>query len=119
VGFFACTAALFALVNVWAALITLPGWLIGYHHAPGSTCTRSPPASAIRQVSPSRSSADSTSSRRGWRPSSWRWPSSSLLVLSGIKVIDDSTDVEYDRSIDKRTVAVVLGRTGHGNWPTD
>jgi 1,4-dihydroxy-2-naphthoate octaprenyltransferase len=33
-----------------------------------------------------------------------------LLVLSGIKVIDDAKDYEYDRSIGKRTVAVVLGR---------
>ena len=32
-----------------------------------------------------------------------------LLLLSGIKVIDDAQDYEYDRSIGKRTVAVVLG----------
>jgi 4-hydroxybenzoate polyprenyltransferase len=33
-----------------------------------------------------------------------------LVVLSGIKVIDDAQDFDYDRSIGKRTVAVVLGR---------
>ena len=33
-----------------------------------------------------------------------------LLLLSGIKVIDDAKDYEYDRSIAKRTVAVALGR---------
>jgi 1,4-dihydroxy-2-naphthoate octaprenyltransferase len=33
-----------------------------------------------------------------------------VLILSGIKVIDDAKDYEYDRSIAKRTVAVVLGR---------
>ena len=33
-----------------------------------------------------------------------------VAVLSGIKVIDDAKDYEYDRSISKRTVAVVLGR---------
>ena len=33
-----------------------------------------------------------------------------LAFLSGIKVIDDAQDFDYDRSIDKRTVAVVLGR---------
>jgi 1,4-dihydroxy-2-naphthoate octaprenyltransferase len=32
-----------------------------------------------------------------------------LLVLSGVTVIDDAKDSDYDRSIEKRTVAVVLG----------
>ena len=32
-----------------------------------------------------------------------------VVVLLGIKVIDDAQDLAYDRSIDKRTVAVVLG----------
>jgi 1,4-dihydroxy-2-naphthoate octaprenyltransferase len=32
------------------------------------------------------------------------------VLLSGVKVVDDAQDYEYDRSIDKRTVAVVLGR---------
>jgi 1,4-dihydroxy-2-naphthoate octaprenyltransferase len=33
-----------------------------------------------------------------------------LILLSGVKIIDDAKDYEYDRSISKRTVAVVLGR---------
>jgi lycopene cyclase domain-containing protein len=33
-----------------------------------------------------------------------------LSMLSGVKVIDDAKDYDYDRSIGKRTVAVVLGR---------
>jgi lycopene cyclase domain-containing protein len=33
-----------------------------------------------------------------------------LVILSGVKIIDDAQDYEYDRSIEKRTVAVVLGR---------
>jgi 4-hydroxybenzoate polyprenyltransferase len=32
-----------------------------------------------------------------------------LVILSGIKVVDDAKDYDYDRSIEKRTVAVVLG----------
>jgi len=32
-----------------------------------------------------------------------------LTLLSGIKVIDDTQDYAYDRSIEKRTVAVVVG----------
>jgi lycopene cyclase domain-containing protein len=33
-----------------------------------------------------------------------------FVLLSGIKLVDDVTDRAYDRSIDKRTVAVVVGR---------
>jgi 1,4-dihydroxy-2-naphthoate polyprenyltransferase len=33
-----------------------------------------------------------------------------LVLLTGIKVIDDEDDYAYDRSIGKRTIAVVLGR---------
>jgi len=31
-------------------------------------------------------------------------------ILCGIKTVDDATDYAYDKSINKRTVAVVLGR---------
>ena len=111
VGFFACTAALFALVNVWAALITLPGWLIGYHHAPRldmhpvTASVGYPTGIAFALLGGFY--VQST----GLAPVIVALAVVFLLVLSGIKVIDDSTDVEYDRSIDKRTVAVVLGRT--------
>jgi lycopene cyclase domain-containing protein len=33
-----------------------------------------------------------------------------LVLLTGVKVVDDATDYDYDRSIDKRTVVVALGR---------
>jgi 1,4-dihydroxy-2-naphthoate octaprenyltransferase len=33
-----------------------------------------------------------------------------LVLLTGVKVVDDSKDYDYDRSIGKRTVAVVLGK---------
>ncbi|MFB6108638.1 MAG: UbiA family prenyltransferase [Haloplanus sp.] len=33
-----------------------------------------------------------------------------VVVLAGVKVVDDATDYDYDRSIGKRTVAVALGR---------
>ena len=34
IGFACCLGALWVLVGPVAALLTLPGWLIGYHHAP-------------------------------------------------------------------------------------
>jgi 4-hydroxybenzoate polyprenyltransferase len=111
VGFFACTVALFVLVDVWAALLTLPGWLIGYHHAPQL------------DVNPVTASVGYPTGiafallggfyvqTTGLAPVVVALAVVFLVVLSGIKVIDDSTDVDCDRSIDKRTVAVVLGRT--------
>ncbi|MFB6186813.1 MAG: ubiquinone biosynthesis protein UbiA, partial [Halobacteriaceae archaeon] len=33
-----------------------------------------------------------------------------LLLLSGIKIIDDSQDIHYDESIAKPTVAVLVGK---------
>jgi len=33
-----------------------------------------------------------------------------LVTLAGVKIIDDEQDYAYDRSIDKRTVSVLLGR---------
>jgi len=111
VCFFAATVALGFLVNPTAALLTLPGWLIGYHHAPQLdtnpvTATAGYPAGiAIALLG-------------GYYVQSTAFGSTILalagvflVILSGIKVIDDATDYDYDRSIQKRTVAVVLGPT--------
>jgi 4-hydroxybenzoate polyprenyltransferase len=109
-AFFACLVAIGVVVEVWAALVTLPGWLIAVNHAPqldtnpiGATVgyplgvgfalvggyyvqvtTLSPQVVALAAVF--------------------------VTILSGIKVIDDTKDYEYDRAIGKRTVAVALGR---------
>jgi len=108
-GFFAATVALGVLVGPLAALLTLPGWLIGYYHAPQLdmhpvTATAGYPTGiAVALLG-------------GYYVQSLTLGATVLalagvflLVLSGIKVIDDATDYDYDRSIQKRTVAVVLG----------
>lgn len=111
VGFFAVTIALAFLVDVWAALLTLPGWLIGFHHAPQldmNPVTASvgyPTGIAFALL------GGFYVQTTGLAPVIVALAIIFLVVLTGIKVIDDSTDVDYDRSIDKRTVAVVLGRT--------
>jgi len=110
VAFFAGCLALSVLVDPIAALLTLPGWLIGYLHAPQldlhpvgatagyptgigiallggfyvQTTTLTLPVVAYAAVF--------------------------TTILCGIKTVDDATDYAYDKSIDKRTVAVVLGR---------
>jgi 1,4-dihydroxy-2-naphthoate octaprenyltransferase len=109
VGFFLATIYLVVLVDVWAGLITLPGWLIGYHHAPQLdmhpvTASVGYPT-GIAFALPGGFYVQTT----GVAPVVVALAVVFLVVLSGIKVIDDATDVDYDRSIDKRTVAVALG----------
>ena len=109
-AFFAGCLALGDLGAPIAALLTLPGWLIGYFHAPQldmhpvgatagyptgigiallggfyvQTATLTLPVVAYAVVF--------------------------TTILCGIKTVDDGTDYAYDQSIDKRTVAVVLCR---------
>ena len=108
--FFVCLAGLWWFVGIGAALITVPTWLIAYLHAPQldtnpvTATTGYPLGIAVSLLG-------------GYYVQAGRFslvPIAFALVflflLSGIKVIDDAKDYEYDRSIAKRTVAVVLGR---------
>lgn len=107
--FASATVAIAFVVDIFAALITVPGWIIGYYHAPqldmnSVTVTVAYPlgialaflggyyvqASAITAVA-------------------LAYGLLFFLILTGMKIIDDASDYEYDRSIDKPTLAVVLG----------
>ncbi|MFC7045096.1 UbiA family prenyltransferase [Halobacteriaceae archaeon GCM10025711] len=109
VAFFACLAALWYVVDVWAALVSLPGWVIAYYHAPQMdmhpvTATAGYPLGvALAIVGGYYVQAQALS------PFVVTFAGVVLVLLAGIKVVDDATDVAYDRSISKRTVTVVLG----------
>jgi len=97
------------LVGPLAALVTLPTWVIGYTHAPqldlnpiGATMGY-PGGIALALVGGYYAQATALSPRVAGLSAVF------LLLLTGIKIIDDEKDYDYDRSIDKRTVAVVLG----------
>jgi 4-hydroxybenzoate polyprenyltransferase len=109
-GFGVCTLALGVLVDPVAGLLTLPGLLVGLGHAPqldtnpvGATAGY-PAGIALALVGGYYVQARTVSATVAALAGVF------LVVLSGIKVVDDATDYEYDRSIGKRTVAVVLGR---------
>jgi lycopene cyclase domain-containing protein len=108
-GFAGCLVALWALAGPGAALVTLPTWLIGFLHAPQldtnpvTTTVGYPTGIALAILGGSVVAG-------GFSPATVGFAAVFLVVLSGVKVIDDSTDYDYDRSIDKRTVAVALGR---------
>jgi 4-hydroxybenzoate polyprenyltransferase len=107
--FFACALALGGLVGPVATLLTLPGWVVGYLHAPqldlhpvGATAGY-PTGIAFALLGGHYVQAEALP------PTVLAFAAVFLVVLSGIKTIDDATDYDYDRSIGKRTVAVVLG----------
>ena len=107
--FFACLLVIGLLVDVRAALLTLPGWIIGYLHAPqldlnpvGATAGY-PAGIAFALLGGYYVQTAALSA------TVVAFAAVFLVVLSGIKTIDDAKDHEYDRSIGKRTVAVLLG----------
>ncbi len=108
--FLACLAGLWLTVGVGAVLITLPTWVIGYLHAPQldtnpiTTTTGYPLGIALSILGGYYVQTGTLS------PVALAFALVFLVLLSGVKVIDDAQDYEYDRSISKRTVAVVLGQ---------
>ncbi|MFP8958678.1 UbiA family prenyltransferase [Natrialbaceae archaeon A-CW3] len=107
--FAACCLALFALVGWGAVALTVPTWAIAYLHAPQLdmnplTATAGYPAGIALSLLGGYYVQASTLDAL---PVGFALVF--LTLLSGIKVIDDAKDYDYDRSIDKRTVAVVLG----------
>ncbi|WP_158057515.1 UbiA family prenyltransferase [Halorussus halophilus] len=108
--FFVCLAGIWVVVGPIAVLLTLPGWLIGYHHAPQLdmnpvTATTGYPLGIALAILGSYYMQVGT-----LEPIALAFALVFLVLLSGVKVVDDAQDFEYDRSIDKRTIAVVVGK---------
>ncbi|WP_338727943.1 UbiA family prenyltransferase [Haladaptatus sp. DJG-WS-42] len=109
-GFFTCLLAIGYVVDVWAALLTLPGWLIGYLHAPQLdmhplTTTMGYPLG----ISISLLGGYYVQTQTLTLPV-LAFAAVFLAILSGVKIIDDAQDYDYDRSISKHTAVVVLGK---------
>jgi 4-hydroxybenzoate polyprenyltransferase len=107
--FFTGLLALWALAGVVTALLTLPTWLVAYHHAPQldtnpvTATTGYPLGIALAILGGYAAQAGTVA------PIALAFAAVFLVLLSGVKVIDDAQDYDYDRSIRKRTVAVSLG----------
>lgn len=107
--FFGCLIAIWLVVDLWAALLTLPGWVIGILHAPqldrnplGATAGY-PAGIALALLGGFYVQAVTLTGEVV------AFAAVFFAVLCGIKIIDDAADYEYDTSIGKRTVAVVIG----------
>ncbi len=104
-----CCLLLVVVVDVVAALLTLPLWLVAYHHAPEldtnplTATTGYPLGIALALLGGYYVQAGAIAAV----PLAFALVF--LVLLSGIKVVDDAQDYAYDRSIQKRTVAVAVG----------
>jgi len=108
--FFVGCVALGLLVDPVAALLALPGWLVGILHAPQLDTN---PFGATLGYPTGIGFAllgGYYVQTRTLSGAVLAFAAVFLVVLAGIKVVDDATDYDYDRSVEKRTVAVVLGR---------
>jgi 1,4-dihydroxy-2-naphthoate octaprenyltransferase len=109
-GFGLCLGWLWLAVGPGAVLVTLPTWLVAYFHAPQldtnpvSATVGYPLGIALAILGGYYAQTTALSMQ------AVAFAAVFLVLLSGVKVIDDAKDYEYDRSIRKRTVAVVLGR---------
>lgn len=109
VAFFGFLGVLWWRVGLGAALITLPCWLIGYHHAPQLdtnpiTATTGYPLGIGFAIT-----GGYYVQMESLTAIPLAFATIFIALLSGVKVIDDAQDFEYDRAIDKHTVAVTLG----------
>ncbi|WP_254768782.1 UbiA family prenyltransferase [Salinilacihabitans rarus] len=104
-----CCVLLFALVDAVAVALVLPTWLIAYHHAPQldtnpvTATTGYPAGIALAILGGFYVQAGALAAVPVGFAAVF------LVLLSGVKVIDDAQDYVYDRSIRKRTVAVSVG----------
>jgi lycopene cyclase domain-containing protein len=110
VAFFAGVVALAVRVDPVAAALALPGWVVAVLHAPqldtgplGATLGY-PVGIGFALL------GGYYVQTRTLSTAVVAFAAVFVVVLAGIKVVDDATDYDYDRSVDKRTVAVVVGR---------
>lgn len=109
--FVLASLALWILVDAWAVLLTVPAWVIAFHHAPQLdmnpfTATMGYPVGIALALLGGFYVQVRTLSLE---PIAFAFVF--IVLLSGIKIIDDATDYDYDRTISKRTVAVLVGRS--------
>ncbi|MFW5935244.1 MAG: lycopene cyclase domain-containing protein [Halolamina sp.] len=108
-GFLACLAGLAVLADPLAAALAAPMWAIGYLHAPQfdtnpvTTTLGYPVGIGLCLLTGYAAQVGGLATRP------LALATVLVTVLAGVKIVDDAQDYEYDRSIEKRTVAVALG----------
>ena len=108
-GFWAAAVALAVLVDPWSLVLTVPCWIIAVSHAP-QLDTNPVGATLGYPIGIAMALLGGYYVQAGALPATPVGLAAVFLtILAGIKIVDDAQDYAYDRSIDKRTVAVVVG----------
>lgn len=107
--FLGCLAGLYWFVDLWAVLITAPGWIIGYLHAPH--LDTSPVGATVGYPLGIALAILGGYYVQGTALSIEAIALSAifLILLSGVKIVDDLQDYDWDLDFGKRTIGVVLG----------
>jgi lycopene cyclase domain-containing protein len=116
VGFAACLLFAWMRSGWVAGVLTLPTWVIAVLHAPQLDVT---PAGATLGYPVGVALAllgGYAVQTGGVGPLALALAGVLLVVLAGVKVVDDAQDTAYDRSIGKRTVSVVVGPDRARRW---
>ncbi len=104
-----CLVLLYQLVDLWAVALTAPGWFIGYLHAPHldtnpvTTTVGYPTGIALAIIGGYYIQVASLSIEVVAISLVF------LVLLSGVKIVDDLQDYEWDLANHKRSAGVVLG----------
>ncbi|GAB7094636.1 hypothetical protein JCM30237_17890 [Halolamina litorea] len=108
-GFLVCLVVLALLASPVAVAFAAPMWVIGYLHAPQfdtnpvTTTLGYPVGIGLCLLTGYAAQTGGLAARP------LALAAVLVTVLAGVKIIDDAQDYDYDRSIEKHTVAVVLG----------
>lgn len=105
----ACLVGLYLLVDAVAVALTLPGWLIGFLHAPQldthpvTTTAGYPTGIGLAILGGHYVQVQQLTIEAVALAGIF------VLLLSGVKIVDDLQDIDWDRANAKRSVGVVLG----------
>lgn len=107
--FFLCLGGLWIVADWIAVVLTFPGWVIGYFHAPQLDMnpigvTLGYPTGISLAILGGYYVQTETLA-----PIAFGFAVVFIILLAGVKTIDDAQDVSYDRSIGKPTIAAQFG----------
>lgn len=109
IGFWVATIMLWWFVDLWAALLTIPGWLIGIAHAPHLDMTTLgetfgyPAGIALAVLGGYYVQVQAIGL------DALALAAILFILLGGVKIIDDEQDHATDLAFEKPSMAVVLG----------
>lgn len=110
-AFWAGTALLAMVASPVTAALAIPTWVIAYNHAPTldvhavTTTLGYPTGIGLSLLGGYHAQAGTLTLEPLAVAGIF------LVLLAGVKIIDDSQDYAYDRSIEKRTIAVLVGQS--------